>query len=148
MPRESASALELVGTMQGATRLPAPAHLSEDQRQIWDDITAAYPAGHFNGDCAPLLAELVVHVSLARELAVALRETRTWDLINGRSAARRRETFTSLLAEARAESAIISSLSVKLRLTPSSHRRAPGHVDERKLTVLPSGRPPWERQPS
>jgi hypothetical protein len=146
MPRRSASELELVDTVLNTPRLPAPVHLTEDQRRSWQEITSSYPSSHFGPDCAPLLEELVVHIGLAQQLAMALRETRTWNLIaHTAAAARRRETFATLLQEARAESATISSLSVKLRLTPSSHRRAPGHVDERKLTVLPTGPRPWER---
>jgi hypothetical protein len=145
MPRRSAQEIAATDLLLDAPRLPPPPHLSEDERRGWEAIVAQYPPSHFGSDNAALLEELCVHQSLAQQLAVALRETRTWNLVAPTAAgARRREAFNQLLAAARAESTLICSLMTKLRLAPSTRRN--DRVNERRLDTLPQGPKPWESQ--
>jgi hypothetical protein len=146
MPRRSAqeiAALDAVDT----PRLSAPPHLSEEQQEDWRQITSQFPASHFDGANSCLLEQLIVHIDLARrinEQLHALRQAKS----NAATAhgAKVRSTFCELLAAHRQQSIAIVQLCTKLRLSNSSHRN--DRVDERKLTTLPSGPPPWARQHS
>jgi hypothetical protein len=144
MPRTSGQALAAAESILGAERLPAPVHLNAEQRADWAAITGQFPAQHFDGANSPLLEQLVVHVGHARQLSEQLRTLRYAKLTNTSAhAAKVRATFCELLAAHREESKAIASLCTKLRLSNSSHRN--DRLDERKLTVLPTARPPWER---
>jgi hypothetical protein len=145
MPRTSAAARAAVESILSEPRLPPPEHLDAEAKADWIAIVEKFPASHFGSDNAPLLEQLVEHLGLARHLDEQLAETRGWRLTATTAAgARRRETFIALLAARRGETATISSLCTKLRLSNSSHRN--DRMDERRLSTLPNAHKPWERQ--
>jgi hypothetical protein len=142
MPRKSAQALRV--TAVPSARIEPPPDLTDEQREDWRVITAKFPPDHFGADNAPLLAQLVTHLSLARQLAEQLAGLRKTTLTATTArGAQQRAAFCQLLRMHAQESRLIASLSVKLRLTNSSHRN--DRYDERRLRTTPDGPRPWEQ---
>jgi hypothetical protein len=138
MARRSAASLEVVGAE--SPRLPVPRELSEEEASIWNGITAAMPASWFDSGNQPVLVELCRHAALANKIAEELATLRKRKLT-----AQQRAIFLQLLGMAASESKLIASLSVKLRLVNSSHRRDERY-DDRLKHRQPQGPRPWERQ--
>jgi hypothetical protein len=89
------------------------------------------------------MVELVRHMSYSAQIAEALDSMRAAPLAGmDREAKAQRLLFIRLLHEAREQSRLISSLSVKLRLTPQAQTVARDVARERART--PAGRRPWE----
>jgi hypothetical protein len=143
MARHSAAEqAALASAIEGPTLAPPP-ELSAEEAQSWREITASLPPSWFDSGNAPVLAELCRHMALSRQIAEELATMRkrklTSDTPHG---AKQREIFRQLLQAAREESRLIAMLSVKLRLTNSSHRRDERYDDRRRLAL--QGRRPWE----
>jgi hypothetical protein len=125
-------------------RLQAPPRLLPEAVETWNSIVGQFEPGHFGNDHVHLLVQLCEHVSYSRQISEALAEMRHERLtLTTAAAAKRRQVFCDLLKAHREESRSIISLSLKLRLCPSSWRRD-SQTNERKFRTVPSGRPPWQ----
>jgi hypothetical protein len=145
MARHSSAELSVAEVALEAPPLAPPAELSPEEATIWREITAAMPPSWFDSGNAPVLTELVRHIVLSRqvaeELAILRRMKLTAATMRGQ---RQREAFCDLVNMAAAESKLIAQLSVKLRLTNSSHRRDEKYDDRRRF-AQPNFPRPWER---
>jgi hypothetical protein len=121
MPRISAAALGVVPVFE--VDFPPPAHLNDAEATVFRDVVGTADRGHFRHEDRELLAMYCVHVIEARAL---MRKKR-------RTAEQQRDL--------RATTALVMSLSTKLRLGPKS--RAP---DNRRAASagLEGGLKPWE----
>jgi hypothetical protein len=121
LPRISADHLSTVPVAK--TEFPPPAHLGNEERIVFRDVLATADKGHFRSEDRELLALYAVHVVAARRLMKLKR----------RNAEQQREL--------RATTALVVSLTTRLRLGPKS--RVP---DRRAQSAgLRSGfRPPWQ----
>jgi hypothetical protein len=129
-------------------RIEPPVDLSPEEATTWRAIVQAMAPGWFDSGNAPVLAELVRHIELSKQLAKELRTMRATTLTAPTAkGAKQRAAFAELVAQQREESKTIASLSVKLRLTNSSHRRDEKY-DDRLKHVQSSAPRPWERRPS
>jgi hypothetical protein len=87
------------------TELPPPAHLSDEEAVVFRDLVGTADRNHFRPEDRELLALYCAHVVVARRLMKLKRRT------------------ADQQRDLRAETALIVSLSTKLRLGPKS--RAP-----------------------
>ncbi len=143
MPRQSAEGRAAIPTAVPAARIAPPGDLTPEQARDWQAITAKLPSHWFGGDNAPVLRELVRHMSYARQIGEALADMRKQILhSNAPLGAKQRAIFNQLCRMHAGQSKAIAMLSVKLRLTNSSHRN--DRFDERRLRTMPDGRRPWE----
>ena len=123
MPRISAAAL-LVPVAK--LEFPPPAHLNRAEALVFRDVIGTADKGHFRSEDRELLALYATHVVTARALM------------------KRKQRTVEQQRDLRAVTALIMSLSTKLRLGPKS--RAP---DNRRAASagLWAGAKPWETQP-
>jgi hypothetical protein len=146
MARHSAAEGAVVPLAIASPELPPRAELTPEEAAIWGEIVGSMPASWFDSGNAPVLVELCRHVALSRWIAAEMetmrRATLTATTARGQ---KQRAIYRELAQAAREESKLIAMLSVKLRLTNSSHRRD-ARYDDRARLVTPIGRPPWERQ--
>jgi phage terminase small subunit len=103
MPRTAAAFLDVVPAFR--LDIPPPPHLNEAEQAVWRDTVGTADEGHFRPEDRELIAHYCVHVAQARRLM-----------------ARKRRT-PEQMRDLRAETALVMSLSTKLRLGPKS--RAP-----------------------
>src|SRR4029450_8255001 len=101
-------------------RIEPPSDLSVEQSADFRKIVAKFAADYFGADNAPLLAELVKHMSYARQINDEMKTLRSIPLSVPLKGEKRRPAFYQLLREAREESRVIGALATKLRLTPQS----------------------------
>jgi hypothetical protein len=145
MARHSSAELSVAEVALESPRIEPPGELSPEEAIVWGEITAAMPPSWFDSGNAPVLRELCVHLVLSRQLGEQLRALRRTNLtaatVRGQ---RQREAFCDLVNMAAAESKLIAQLSVKLRLTNSSHRRDEKYDDRRRF-AQPNFPRPWER---
>jgi hypothetical protein len=127
MPRISADAMSVVPVFEA--EFPPPAHLGNAEAAVFRDVVATADRGHFRHEDREMLGLYAVHVVAARKLM-----------------ARKRRTLEQL-RELRSETAIIVTLSTKLRLGPKS--RAPDNRRARSagLRANVNFAPPWEDTP-
>lgn len=135
MPRKSAASLTVVPVAaRQATRLPAPADLTDRQRKLWRETTAPLPADFFSRDQASLLRSFVVHADLAetltRTLATMEPTTADWARVSAAQVSQSK----SMLAFARA-----LRLTSQARVQPDTAGRAVAREQAR-----PAGPRPWE----
>jgi hypothetical protein len=146
MAKHSAAEVAMEAIAIESPRLPPPVELSAEERAIWTEIVDSMPPSWFDGANSGLLRELCTHLALSRQIAGELATLRRTKLTAPTAkGAKQRAAFAELLAQQREESKLISSLSVKLRLTNSSHRRDERYDDRRRVALSPN-RAPWERQ--
>jgi hypothetical protein len=144
MPRISGEASAAMMTAISSQPIKPPAGLTEEQAAEWRQIVSRFPPDHFGGENAPLLAELVRHTSISRQLAEQLATMRNISLtLTTPRGAKQRSMFSQLLRMHIAESKAIMSLSVKLRLANSSYR-LDSFRDERASRMVPNGPRPWD----
>ena len=131
--RKSAAARAIPATF-GVTvpRHKAPVELTGEECEIFYMLTDGMPADWISTASLPLVMQLCRHSIQARRLAELL-EKLAGDPDTLMS------TYENLLKLQRAESAIISTLSGKLRISPSALRNDRGHLQHQPL-----GRAPWE----
>jgi hypothetical protein len=103
--------------------LPPPAHLGDEESAIFRDIVGTADRGHFRQEDRELLGLYCVHVVAARKLMARKR----------RNAEQQRDL--------RAETAIVMSLSTKLRLGPKS--RAPDNRRAASAGLRANINPSW-----
>ncbi len=149
MPRAAAEG-KITPFAIAAPALPPPADLTPEQAETWRQIVSAFEPGWFDDANGVLLVELCRHVSYARQLSEALEALRRDRRLTSTTAkgTKGRQVYRQLLAMQRAETQVISMLSVKLRLTNSSHRTFDprrGRGDGRLAATVPSGPKPWEQ---
>lgn len=146
MARHSAAEQAATAVAIPSLELPPPAELTPEEAAIWREITASMPPSWFDSGNAPVLVELCRHVVSSRWLATELEKMRNAKLTAATAhGQKQRAIYRQLSQAAREESRVIMMLSVKLRLTNSSHRRDERYDDRRRL-ALPQVQPPWERQ--
>ncbi len=122
MPRISAAALGVVPVAE--LKFSPPAHLHEAEALVLRDVVGTADKGHFRSEDCELLALYATHVVTARALM------------------KRKQRTVEQQRDLRAVTALIMSLSTKLRLGPKS--RAP---DNRRAASagLWAGAKPWEK---
>jgi hypothetical protein len=122
VPRISAAALGVVPVAE--LEFPPPAHLNGAEALVFRDVIGTADKGHFRSEDRELLALYATHVVTARALIKCKRRT------------------VEQQRDLRAVTALIMSLSTKLRLGPKS--RAP---DNRRAASagLRAGPNPWDR---
>jgi hypothetical protein len=126
MPRISAAALGVVPVAE--LEFPPPAHLSEAEKVVFMDIVGTADRCHFRSEDRELLALYCVQVVAARALIKRKRRT----------AEQQRDL--------RAATALIITLSTKLRLGPKS--RAPDNRRAASAGLRASGPKPWDDAPT
>jgi hypothetical protein len=145
MARHSAVQQAAASIAIAAPELPPPADLPPEEAVIWREIVGSMPASWFDSGNAPVLVELCRHIVLSRWLAEQLETMRCANLTAAtKHGAKQRTIYRRLSQAAREESRLIAALSVKLRLTNSSHRRDERYDDRRRF-ALGQGPKPWER---
>lgn len=120
MPRISAAALGVVPVVE--VEFPPPARLNNDEAVVFRDVVGTADRGHFRPEDRELLALYCAHVVQARRLLKRKRRT----------AEQQRDL--------RAETAIVVSLSTKLRLGPKS--RAPDNRRAASAGLRATAKPP------
>ena len=114
--RVSGAALSVVANVQHMPRPAAPDHLNDEEAQEWKRITSSLPADWIKSHAQPILAELCVHIVRAKritEIAHSMEEDPEFDFRDYDRVSRAHER----------ESRAIASLSVKLRISPSTEYR-------------------------
>jgi hypothetical protein len=114
--RISAAALSVVADIQHMPRPEPPAELSDEEAAVWKEISQSLPADWIKTYAKHLFVELVAHVIEARHIRQWMRAAKE-DPDLGVA------TYDRLLKMHERESRAIASLSVKLRLSPSSEYR-------------------------
>jgi hypothetical protein len=122
MPRISADALAVVPAFE--VEFPPPAHLNDAEAVVFRDILGSADKGHFRHKDRELLALYCVHVVTARRLMARKR----------RNAEQNRDL--------RAVTALVVTLSTKLRLGPKS--RAPDHRRAASAGLRANANLSWE----
>ena len=137
--RKSAAQLAVsrVAPALSESRLPAPTHLSDAEREIWLEVVNDQPASAFTPTHGPLLELYCRHIVQARILADEIMNfDRTW-LADDDGLKR----YDTLLKMQEREGRAASSLATRLRIT----RQA---VDQqtiaRAMVNAPKARKPWE----
>jgi hypothetical protein len=111
MPRAAAIGQETAPFVVAAPALPPPPDLTAEQQADWVRITGAFDPGWFDAGNAPLLVELVRHLSYSRQLGEQLAALRKRALTSGSPASGKQlRIFNQLLRAQRAESQVISML--------------------------------------
>lgn len=135
--RKSTAALT-VASINKAVRLPAPAELTEAEKETWRQVMNAKPAGWFDKSHIPMLTQYVRHIShvaiIKDQIAMMKPEWLTGD--DGL------KRYDKLLAMHEREGRAISSLATRMRLTPQSTYDA-----KKGAGYMPaSGPKPWDRE--
>jgi hypothetical protein len=115
-----------------------PADLTEEQKGYWRGIIAGAPAGWITEATAPLLMQLVRHLSRASKVEKELQAMQDEDL----GISNRRGIYLDFAKLARQESSTIKQLSLTLRLCQQTRTYSEG--TKRALAKVPVGRKPWE----
>ena len=119
------------------SRLDAPVHISDAERNVWFDVVNDQPANSFTATHGPMLEMYCRHVVQSRIIADELLNfDRSW--LADDDGLRR---YDRLLAMAEREGRAASSLATRLRIT----RQA---IDQqtvaRSIINAPKARKPWE----
>jgi hypothetical protein len=109
-------------------RQPVPPELSGEAAEVFRAIVDTEEAAWFNKSNIQLLVQYCRHTITAKRVAELIEAAGDSDL----------DLYGRLLVMQRAESAALASLSVKLRLAPSSARKNRGQP-------RPDGPKPWQR---
>jgi hypothetical protein len=112
--RKSATSLSVVPVSTEARRPPPPAHLDASAKKLWKAIVADSPSGWFTVAQEPLLAGFCCHASTAEFISKLIDKERPDDLLGDRDRLRR---YSRLLGMRSRETAALSSLATKMRLT-------------------------------
>jgi len=107
----------------GSKRPPPPADMSKREAEIWTDIVDSRPAFYFDRSTFPMLAALCMHAAQAELLAAELRRNSTQ---------KNRD-------EHRKQTAMIATLSTRLRLSKLGQRKHQS-IEERDASGAPRRR--------
>jgi hypothetical protein len=138
MPRVSQSEEAMVPYAVETPKPEPPVELTEEQKGYFRQITADAPAGWITEATAPLLTQLVRHLSRARKVEQELQAMQDGDLGIGN----RREMYFDFAKLARQESSTIKQLSLTLRLCQQTRTYSEG--TKRALAKVPVGPKPWD----
>jgi len=138
--RKSAASMGVVGiatSIGSASRLSAPAHMSDAEQSVWAQVVNDQPASSFTATHSPMLEQYCRHVVQSRVIAeMIVAFDSTW--ANDDEGLKR---YDKLLAMQEREGRAASSLATRLRIT----RQA---IDQqtvaRSITSQAKGRKPWE----
>jgi hypothetical protein len=122
MPRISSDALAVVPVAR--TDFPPPSHLGDEEATVFRDVVLTADKNHFRSEDRELLGLYATHVVAARRLMKRKRRT------------------PEQQRDLRAETALVMSLSTKLRLGPKS--RAPDNRRSASSGLQKSFARPWE----
>jgi hypothetical protein len=141
MPRKSAIARELqeIALPRVRPRLVAPVDLTAEQQNDWLKLAARLPEELPVDQVAPLLNELVRHMSFARQISEELTKLRSLSLADEDVLS----LFTSLLKVHERQSMRIAVLLQKLRLTPQAREEYHNSETRRRHPRL-NGPRPWD----
>lgn len=131
MARKSAAALSVASIAQTPKRPEPPERLNTEAAALWRDITAQYPAGHFNAANLPLLEGFCRAVTTMR-MADAILDRE--DLITPEGKPH------PALAIRDQQGKLACQFATKLRIAISSAVRA----DSASVRPGPGGARPWE----
>lgn len=112
-----------------------PAELTDEQRQVWQDTLSMLPPEWVQREALPVLAAFVRHVTAARRIATLID---TFDEVGPD----RVRDYDRLLRAQALESATITSIATRLRLTPQS-RYTPQRAGRMRDDATDSPKP-WE----
>src|SRR5262245_14117502 len=122
MPKRISAATPI---LPGKGRPPSPSDLSERERTIWNGVVASRPLNFFDAGTLPLLRAYCLHAVLAQDLAAELRKHST----------------EKLRAEYRKTTAMLATLSSKLRLAKLQNgRKKHQHSDAEEIEKTPKRR--------
>lgn len=138
---QSGAALEVVRLspqIDRASRVHCPAHLTDQEREVWLSVVNDQPAGSFTITHAPLLEAYCRHIVHGRVVAEQLRRFDHEWLTDDEGL----ERYDKLLRMQEREGRAASSLATRLRIT----RQAVDHeVVARTLVNAKKTRKPWEQ---
>ena len=134
--RKSAAELAMAPLVVIEPRPVAPTELTDEESSVWEGIVARMPAAWFGKETWPLLIQLCRHVIAARRLAQLIHQAEHGDedfLV---------DHWMRLLRALTGQTAVIASVSTKLRLSPQSSYSAKvaGTAKGHSSDVTP----PWE----
>ena len=118
--RKSAAELSVVGVSTSITRIPPPKHLSKKASVTWRKVMASKSSEMIDPEAYPILIEYCRTVEQADNIAAQLEKfDPSWLKADGGL-----KRFNKLLTMQARASATMTSIAVKLRLTPSTRIRA------------------------
>ncbi len=134
--RKSAAELAMAPLIAIEPRPVAPTELTDEESAQWEAIVARMPSKWFGKETWPLLVQLCRHTIAARRLAQLIEQAAHGDEDFAV------EYYMRLLRALTGQTAIIASVSTKLRITPQSSYDA-------KVAGTAKGNssdltPPWE----
>ena len=140
-PKSSAE-LSVVPISFKSRRPPPPAHLNAIEKKTWREIVNSTPDGWFTVAQEPLLAAYCYHETAARFLSKMIEKERPANLLADPGKLR---LYSRLLAMRARETAALSALATKMRLTQQTqmHPRTAG----RAWDANHPGPKLWDRQP-
>ena len=111
--RKSAAELAIAQVVEIQPRPVAPEELTEEEAREWEAIVTRMPGDWFTRATWPLLMQLCRHVVAARRVAQLIHQEEQSDEFNV-------IYYDRLLRSQERQSALVASLSTKMRLTPQS----------------------------
>jgi hypothetical protein len=135
--RKSAESLRVVPFVDVAQQKPTepPAYLTAEQKEIWRGIVGAMKPSHFPAAVLPLLEVYCGCISRARGIEQQLRE------VDPKTDFKRFRALTSMQVR---ESALLCSLSTRLRLLKPSSSRQDRHEPPPRPKPWEVHKQPWE----
>jgi phage terminase small subunit len=135
--RKSAESLTVVPFVDVARQKPIepPAHLTAEQKQIWQDTVGGMKPGQFPAAVHPLLEVYCTCISRTRFIERQLRE------VDPKTDFKRYRALTSMQCR---ESALLCSLSTRLRLLKPSSSRQDRHESSLSKPWELHKSKPWE----
>jgi hypothetical protein len=118
-------------------RPPPPADLSADEQALWEQVVGALPQGWIGPEAYAVLVQYVRHCCYADDVAAQIAELRT------QTDPKQRRLLLALYRAHGQQTARMSALAVKLRLTPSSRSTADRARDDRKDASSSPVVKPW-----
>lgn len=112
--RKSAAELAIAPLIEIEPRPVAPSELVDEEAAEWEKIVARMPAIWFTKETHPLLVQLCRHIVAARRLAQLIHQAAHGDEDF------QVEYYMRLLRAITGQTAVIASVSTKLRITPQS----------------------------
>lgn len=132
--RKSSAELAIAGALasiQIVDRQKPPHDLNDEEVEVWAAVTSCVAADWFNKGNAPLLTQYCRHVIQAKRLGELIERATSSDQLAI-------EDYDRLLKMQQRESAVISSLATKMRISQQATTNHRGNKNPG------SGRRPWE----
>ena len=134
--RKSAAEMAIAPLVEIEPRPVAPSDLVDEEAAEWEKIVARMPSKWFTKETWPLLVQLCRHIIAARRLAQLIHQAAHGDEDF------QVEYWMRLLRALTGQTAIITSVSTKLRITPQSSydAKVAGTAKSHSSDIVP----PWE----